>query len=104
MNIPTDENGKYICPHNNECRCTTLDCDTCGWEPDVAKSRFEKLRQRFKGVKYNPLVEQKFKIPFTGYCEVYAKTPEEALEKADDGDMYYLEYDFGEPDVVEVVE
>ena len=99
MNFAKDMDGKYICPHNKECRCTTLTCDTCGWNPEVAKVRLEELRQRI--IKMESLVERKFKIPFTGYCEVYAKSTDEALEKADDGDMFYLHYDFGDPELEE---
>lgn len=38
-----------------------------------------------------------YKIPFTGYCEVWAETPEEAAKKADDDELFTVQYDFGEP-------
>ena len=41
--------------------------------------------------------QKKYKIPFTGYCEVWARSPEEAEKLADNGEMFYAEYDFGEP-------
>ena len=46
-------------------------------------------------------MERKFKIPFTGYCEVWARSTDDALAKADDGDMFYLHYDFGDPELEE---
>lgn len=33
------ENGQYICPHNDQCRCDRMKCSTCGWNPAVAKVR-----------------------------------------------------------------
>ena len=41
--------------------------------------------------------EKKYTIPFTGYCEVWAKSEKEALNKADNDDMFFLHYDFGNP-------
>lgn len=38
-----------------------------------------------------------YRIPFTGFCEILAESPEEALAQADGGDLYYAEYDFGDP-------
>lgn len=65
-----------ICKYNNGCECEDQECDKCGWALPL---------------------EKKYTIKFTGYCEVWAKSSEEAAEKADNGDMYYVEYDFGEP-------
>jgi hypothetical protein len=28
-----------ICPHNDACKCTTMDCERCGWNPKVDKRR-----------------------------------------------------------------
>jgi hypothetical protein len=78
--------GKYICPYNSECRCTELNCEKCGWNPKVAEER----KKEFMDLK-------SYKIPFTGYCEVWAKSPEEAAAKADNGEMFYADYDFGDP-------
>lgn len=41
--------------------------------------------------------EKKYTIPFTGYCEVWAESPEEALHKADNDKLFFLQYHFGEP-------
>lgn len=35
------EHGKYVCPYNGECRCDRMRCASCGWNPTVAKQRFE---------------------------------------------------------------
>lgn len=35
------ERGKFVCPHNSECRCEKLKCGECGWNPKVAKARKE---------------------------------------------------------------
>lgn len=78
-----------LCKFNVGCECETRDCDNCGWNPDVAERRQKEISEGF----YNKL----YRIPFTGYCEVWAKTPEEAVEKAYDEDMYFVKYDFGEP-------
>lgn len=86
MRIGKDMDGKYICPYNNECRCTELNCEKCGWYPPVAEKRMEEAMRI-----------RKYKIPFTGYCEVWAKSPEEASKKADNGEMFFVEYDFGNP-------
>ena len=38
-----------------------------------------------------------YQIPFTGYCEVWAETPEEAALKAEEDYMFTVQYRFGEP-------
>lgn len=38
-----------------------------------------------------------YRIPFTGYCEVWGESPEEAAEKADDDEMFFVKYEFGDP-------
>ena len=78
-------NGKYICPHNVECQCDIPECHKCGWNPEVAERR----RKEFKSKLY--------KIQFTGYCEVYANSAEEAVQKADNGEMFFAHYDFDDP-------
>ena len=41
--------------------------------------------------------EKRYKIPFTGYCEVWANSPEEAAEKADDIEkQFFAHYDYGD--------
>lgn len=88
-----DIDGKYICPHNNECRCDIPECHKCGWNPEVAERRLTKIKEELA------LPEKKYKIPFTGYCEVWARTAEEAAAKVDkDTDnMFFVEYEFGDP-------
>ena len=80
-----------ICKYNEGCQCETPKCAKCGWNPEVAERRRQELLDKL-GVH-----DKKYKIPFTGYCEVYARSPEKAMEKADRGDMDYIEYDFGNP-------
>ena len=89
MDVDTD--GKIVCPHNRECRCEYLDCDNCGWNPAVAKHRLKCYKA---GVN---MFDKKYEIPFTGRCEVWAKSPEEAAEKARRGDTFTIERDFGDP-------
>ena len=38
-----------------------------------------------------------YRIPFTGWCEVWGETPEEAAEKAENDEMFTVKYDFGDP-------
>ena len=38
-----------------------------------------------------------YRIPFTGFCEVWGDTPEEAAQEAEDGCMFTVFYEFGEP-------
>ena len=44
------------------------------------------------------MFDKHYKIPFTGYCEVWAKSPEEAVEKAETVEQqYFAHYDYGNP-------
>lgn len=86
-----DTDGKYICPHNQECRCDIPECHKCGRNPEVAERRLKEFKE-------NIMTEKKYKVPFTGYCEVFAKTAEEAAEKADDiQQQFFAHYDYGDP-------
>ena len=85
------ENGKYICQYNPECECETPECHKCGWNPEVAERRLKEFREA------RGMHEKKYKIPFTGYCEVWANNAEEAADVADRGDLYFVHYDFGDP-------
>lgn len=39
-----------------------------------------------------------YKVPFTGYCEVWAKSPEEAVDNAEDIErQFFAHYDYGDP-------
>ena len=41
---------------------------------------------------------KQYRVPFTGYCEVYAGDPEEAADLADDPEKHFFaKYDYGEP-------
>lgn len=36
----------FQCPHNHEVTCEKRQCDCCGWNPDVAQRRMDKLMGR----------------------------------------------------------
>ena len=75
-----------LCPHNVGVECETPNCECCGWYPPVAEKRLEEAMRT-----------ELYKIPFTGYCEVWARSPEEALEKADNEEIFYIEHVWGDP-------
>ena len=81
-----------ICPYNQEVICNDQKCERCGWYPPVEKKRKNAI-----------LGERKlFKVPFTGYCEVYAISPEEALTIAEDvPQQFFAHYDYGDPECLE---
>ena len=79
-----------ICPYNYEVDCEALKCGSCGWNPVVAKARLEEAVKNMTDSKL-------YKVPFTGYCEVWADSLEEAANKADDDQMFFIHYDFGNP-------
>ena len=79
-----------ICPHNYELDCDTLKCESCGWNPEVARARVEKVMKNMSNSKL-------YRVPFTGWCEVWAESLEEAVDKADDEQMFTVHYDFGDP-------
>lgn len=85
-------NGNYICQYNPECECKKPKCQECGWNPEVSKCRLKNFRIS-KG-----LPTKLYRVPFTGYCEVYANSEEEAVEQADSGKMFFAHYDFGDPE------
>ena len=37
-----------VCRFNKEVNCTEKRCAKCGWNPDVAKKRSEKIREEMK--------------------------------------------------------
>ena len=79
------------CPHNKAIDCAKIDCENCGWHPDVIEKRKKAAQEgRIGNLKL-------YKIPFTGYCEVWATSPEEAEEKADNDLMFYVEHNFDVP-------
>ena len=81
-----------ICPHNYEVDCEATKCESCGWNPVVAKARLEKAVQNMTHSKL-------YKVPFTGYCEVWANSLEEAADKVEDVDNHFFaHYDFADPE------
>ncbi len=79
------------CPHNKAIDCAKVDCENCGWHPDVIEKRKKAaLDGRIGNLKL-------YKVPFTGFCEVWATSPEDASEKADNGVAFYFEQDFEDP-------
>ena len=78
--------ARKSCPYNPGCHCYKADCERCGFYPPVEEQR--KLRlMNFK----------KWKVPLIGHCEVWAKSPEEAIKKADNDEIFFIEYNFGDP-------
>ena len=80
-----------ICPHNYELDCDTLKCESCGWNPEVARARVENVMKTMCNSKL-------YRVPFTGWCEVWAESQEEAADKANDEQMFTVYYDFGDPE------
>ena len=79
------------CQFNEAVVCDRKECYHCGWDPEVAKAREEDFLRNLTGQKL-------YKVPFTGYCEVWANTPEEAAEKAETIEQQFTaSYDYGEP-------
>lgn len=75
-----------VCPHNDGVDCATPNCESCGWHPPVAAKRQAAV------AKLNL-----YRVPFTGYCEVWATSSEEAAEKAEDiKNQFFAHYDYGE--------
>ena len=80
-----------ICPHNYQIDCESLRCDRCGWNPEVAKKRVQEVMKTMSDSK-------RYRIPFTGWCEVWAESTEEASQKAEDDQLFTVYYDFGDPE------
>ena len=70
------------CDYNPTVVCDSAECYHCGGDPEVAQERRARMPKRYK-------------VPFTGYFEVYASSPEEAVEKADNDNVFFAHYDFG---------
>lgn len=41
-----DTDGRYVCPHNPECRCAYLNCEACGWNPEVGQARIKAIMSK----------------------------------------------------------
>jgi hypothetical protein len=77
----------FVCPHNKEVDCDAAKCEHCGWYPPVAKKRKDEI-----------MALKLYKVPFTGYCEVWAKSPEEAVKMADTVEQqFFAHYDYDDP-------
>lgn len=77
----------FVCPYNHEVDCESMTCECCGWYPPVAKKRKKEIMEL-----------KLYRVPFTGFCEVWAKSLEEASEKAEDiKAQFYAQYDYGDP-------
>lgn len=85
---------RRICPHNYEVDCEASRCDRCGWNPEVARKRINEVMKNMSDSKL-------YKIPFTGHCEVWAESKEEATQKAEDDFLFTVHYDFGDPECLE---
>ena len=76
-----------VCEYNRAVVCDRDVCYHCGWDPEVAEERLAEISG-----------ERLFKVPFTGFCEVWARSPEEAAEKAEDIEkQFFAHYDYGDP-------
>lgn len=79
------------CQFNPGVDCDSDECYHCGWDPAVSEARREAFVRHAAG-------EKLYKVPFTGYCEVYAKSLEDAAEKAEDIEkQFFAFYDYGDP-------
>lgn len=76
-----------VCEYNRAVVCDRDVCYHCGWDPEVAEERLVEITG-----------ERLFRVPFTGYCEVWAKTKREAAEKAEVIEQqFFAQYDYGDP-------
>ena len=88
----------YQCHHNPMVTCEVKECGHCGWNPTVAAVRLAK----FTGGDTKMPNDKLYKVPFTGFCEVWADSPEAAADKAEDFvTQFYAQYDYGEPECLE---
>ena len=79
------------CQFNEAVVCDRKECYHCGWDPEVADARAKDFVKYLTGKKL-------YRVPFTGYCEVWANTPEEAAEKAESVEQQFTaNYEYGEP-------
>ena len=83
----TNEKETFVCPYNHEVDCDFANCPQCGWHPAVAKKRKTEIMKL-----------KQYRVSFTGFCEVWAKSPEEAAEKAEDiKQQFFAHYDYSDP-------
>lgn len=81
------KNNVQVCPYNIEIDCDMPICERCGWYPPVAQKRKAEI-----------MAVKRYKVPFTGYCEVWAKSPEEAVRMAETVEQqFFAHYDYDDP-------
>ena len=91
----SDNRTATTCPHNPEVDCSEPNCARCGWNPEVSAQRvYNHIKSRFQHLK-------PYKIEFKGYCEVWAESPEDAIDKASNEEMFFVHYEFNEPKCLE---
>lgn len=49
IKVEKQPKGPYQCPHNEACRCYVKECHKCGWHPNVAKARAERVQKEALG-------------------------------------------------------
>lgn len=78
-----------VCDFNREVVCDRQECYHCGWDPEVAQERLREIQGA---------IPKRYKVPFTGYCEVWARNSEEAAEMAEDIEkQFFAHYDYSDP-------
>jgi hypothetical protein len=51
VKVKVEVEPRDVCKYNDGCRCSTQDCDRCGWNPVVAQARLMKfLGIQWKGM------------------------------------------------------
>lgn len=43
----TSEEGKWMCPYSMGVACSARKCSTCGWNPEVAEARNQKILEAY---------------------------------------------------------
>ena len=51
------KNGQFECRYNYACSCNVPNCGSCGWNPEVARSRLKEYIQ--KGEKKDERLQEK---------------------------------------------
>ena len=46
--LKRDPDGRFICPYNSECRCTSTRCTSCGWNTIVGNTRLVAIATQLK--------------------------------------------------------
>ena len=81
-----------ICIYNKRVECDDHKCDRCGWNPTVVEERMDVISGK----------QKQYRIPVAGYCEVWARSPEEAVGKAKDTlEHSSTHFNYGNPERIE---